>query len=212
MNIQEAGIDDLRSIAQCHQEAFPQSFSSALGLQFLIKNFRWYLDHPDAFLLVVRNDSGTILGYAGGLLMHEKSLHGSSTGIMQYAFSKAVLAMLIKPWLLFHPEMLPNYRLIMKNVLLKLFPSKKQANPLASSKKRIRSLGLVVIGTSKSARGKGVGSTLLQAFEEKGRVLQAERLHLSVKKINKTAIQTYERNGWRLAGEQALNLEMYKSL
>lgn len=212
MDILEARVEDLRSIAQCHREAFPHSFSSALGLQFLIKNFLWYLEHPDAFLLVVKNESDTTLGYAGGLLMHEKSVHGSSTSIMQFAFREAVIGLIMRPWLFFHREMWPNYRLIMKNIRLKLVPSKKVVHPSPGQKKKRNSLGLVVIGTSQSARGKGVGSALLQAFAEKGRALKAERLHLSVKKSNQTAIQAYERNGWLVAGEQAQNLEMYKPL
>lgn len=208
----EAKSKLLRDVSRCHVSAFPNAFSTSLGFHFLMKNYSWYLDHPDAFLLCARNENDKVLGYAGGLLMHEKSVHGSSTSIMQYAFKEAVINLLLRPWLFFHPEMRPNYRLILKNIRLKLFPQKKSAQPSVNSQKRIRSLGLVVIGTSKSARGTGVGSALLQAFEEKGRELNAERLHLSVKKSNKTAIQAYERNGWLVAGEQGQNLEMYKPL
>jgi ribosomal protein S18 acetylase RimI-like enzyme len=77
---------------------------------------------------------------------------------------------------------------------------------------RIRSLGLVVIGTSKESRGTGVGSAMLQAFENKGKELNAERLHLSVKKSNVAAIKAYERNGWKIAAEKGNNFEMHKWL
>lgn len=212
MNIYLAAERDVIDIAKCHREAFPSSFSSALGMPFLSKNFKWYLEHPDAFLLVARNENAEVLGYAGGLLMHEGSAHGSSTSIMQYAFWEAFSGLIRRPWLIIHREMLPNYRLIWKNIRLKLFPKKKFTKPPTEQKKRLRSLGLVVIGTSKESRGKGVGSALLQAFEIKGKELKAERLHLSVKKSNSKAIQAYSRNGWKVGGEQGVNLQMYKYL
>lgn len=212
MNINLAAERDVSVIVKCHREAFPSSFSSALGMSFLTKNFKWYLDHPDAFLLVARNENAEVLGYAGGLLMHERSAHGSSTNIMQYAFWEAFSGLIRRPWLIFHREMLPNYKLIWKNIRLKLFPVKKIIKPPTERKERIRSLGLVVIGTSKESRGKGVGSALLQAFEIKGKELIAERLHLSVKKNNSKAIEAYTRNGWKVGGEQGGNLQMYKNL
>lgn len=203
---------DLPEIAKCHQQAFPGSFSSGLGNSFLKKNFLWYLQHPDAFLLLARNSENKVIGYAGGLLVHEHSTHGSSTSMMQFAFREAVLAIIIRPWLCLHPEMFPNYRLILKNIRLKLFPVSESLLKQTATQPSTRSLGLVVIGTNRASRGTGIGSSLLQAFEKKGLELNAERLHLSVKKSNVAAIKAYERNGWEISAEKGNNFEMHKWL
>lgn len=212
MNIDIACEHDIRAIAYCHREAFPSSLSSALGMCFLIRSFQWYLANQDAFLLVAKDVNGLIMGYAGGLFVHKKSTHGSSTSMIQYAFKEAVIGMLIKPWLLFHPELFRNYRLILKNVRLKIFPQKKSNRSSVNCQKRIQSLGLVVIGTSNTERGKGVGSALLQAFENQGRILKAEHLHLSVRKNNLKAIKAYNKNGWMYMKETEEEIRMIKTL
>lgn len=210
MIIQSAREEDLKAIAKCHREAFSSSFSSGLGMRFLIRSFQWYITNQDTCLLILKDMNGQIIGYAGGLLRHGKTLHGSSTSIVQYAFKEALIGLLFRPWLFFHPEMWTNYRFIFNNIRLKIFSNKKSLQPFISSQKPTRSLGLVVIGTSKDLRGTGVGSALLQAFERKGKEFNAEQLHLSVRKNNERAILAYKRNGWKLICENDAEIQMIK--
>lgn len=202
----------LKEVCRCHKESFPKALSTSLGNRFLMKNYSWYFEHPDVFLLFAQSKKGEILGYAGGMLKHSKSAEGSSSSLIQYAFKEAVLAFLLRPWLLFHSETRRNYRLIFSNIKRKLFSKKRHMFSLAVDQKETISLGLVVIGTVKSARGKGLGSALLKSFEKTGVDMKVKQLHLSVKKSNSKAIQAYTRNGWKVCGEQGENLQMCKNL
>jgi ribosomal protein S18 acetylase RimI-like enzyme len=210
MNILLAKESDLNVISKCHLEAFPNSFTSALGERFLKKSFQWYLINDNTFLLVAKYSDGQIAGYAGGMVRNTNSLHGSSTSIIQYTFKELILAILIKPWIIFHPEILSNYTLIIKNIRLKIISLISSGKSKNKSTIKTNSLGLVVIGTSLGARGKGVGSNLLKAFELKGRSLKVQRMHLSVKKNNKEAIRAYKANGWIEGVLKGGDLQMYK--
>ncbi|UPG90159.1 GNAT family N-acetyltransferase [Luteibacter aegosomaticola] len=62
---------------------------------------------------------------------------------------------------------------------------------------------LYSIATKPQARGKGVGSALIEAAEEAARLRGCRALRLEVRKDNGVAIRLYERMGYRHIGEYA---------
>lgn len=203
---------DLLRVANCHQRAFPKSFSTQLGLSYLIKNFEWYIASENSFLIKVEIKN-KVVGYCGGMLIDNKTTKGSTSSIMQYTFKAAILALAKKPWLCLNKEVRGNINLILKNIVAKLGFFKKELNrPKAHSASRKISLGLVVIGTLPENRGQGLGYRLLTQFEQEARKRNAEQLHLSVKKSNVDAIRSYSRSGWKIKNESKENYEMIKPL
>jgi ribosomal protein S18 acetylase RimI-like enzyme len=60
---------------------------------------------------------------------------------------------------------------------------------------------LYSIATKPQARGKGVGSALIEAAEDAGRARGCRVLRLEVRKDNSVAIRLYERMGYHRIGE-----------
>jgi ribosomal protein S18 acetylase RimI-like enzyme len=214
MKIESCEKFDLKEVVKCHKEAFPYSLTTLLGSKYLIKNYEWYLENKDAFLLIIKsNDSSQVTGFAGGLLIHESSSHGSSSSVIQYTFRTTISALIIRPYLIFHPNMLLNYSLILRNVYLKVINKfLPKSNEQANFKNINRSLGLVVIGTNKESRGKGIGSSLLVKFEEMGKKMKVDEMHLSVNKNNIAAIKAYKKNGWYVKNTHKNNFVMSKNI
>jgi ribosomal protein S18 acetylase RimI-like enzyme len=182
-----------------------------MGIKYLQKNYLWYFSSEKTFLLVAKNDKSKIIGFAGGLIVDEHSIHGSSTSMIQFTFKEALLALLIRPWLFFHPQFLKNYLLIWKNIKLIIFSiNPYKLNFKFNNRFMESNVGLVVIGTLNSSRGRGVGSFLLIKFEEFVKNLGIENMNLTVKKTNITAIKAYERNEWSITAVGSTNLTMSK--
>lgn len=218
--IRNSTTKDLKDLAICHKSAFPESLSSKMGISYLSKMIEWYLSGDKKFLFQVE-ENGKVVGYCGGMVNDGTQATGSASGMIQHSFNDAVLAIAIRPWLLFHKELTSKYGLITKNIKRKLGLKKvkKKSNKIVNSsneKKEIKSIvpvaGLVVIGVSKEVMGKGYGSMLLQEFEKKAKESNIKKMALSVKSANSKAIKSYERNGWYITKETGDYYEMEKDL
>jgi ribosomal protein S18 acetylase RimI-like enzyme len=206
--------DDLKVVADCHREAFPESFSTKLGQAYLIKNYEWYLISNRRFLIKA-SIGGKVVGFVGGMLIDKSSTMGSTSSVMQYTFKQALVGLMIHPWLIFNVEVRKNIVLIARNIARKVGLSGKPrgthavvSNPLDV----VPSLGLVVIGNTPLYRGKGVGAKLLARFEVEANRIEVNQMHLSVRKKNLNAIKAYTRGGWLIKKEVGDNLEMIKVL
>ena len=205
--------NDLRAIAKCHRAAFPESLSSKLGLNYCMKMLSFYLD-DDRGVIFHLEDGGEIPGYCGGLRNKVPGRHGSATSMTQHTFRSLVFNLMIRPWLIFHPEIRANVPLIIKNIRLRFSGRKSKRNPTppAQNKEFIPSMGLVVIGVLPEYQGKGYGSLLLREFEARARKEGFRKIHLSVHKDNHQAIKAYERNGWVVDRVGIHEQSMYKML
>ncbi|MBK8551417.1 MAG: GNAT family N-acetyltransferase [Ignavibacteria bacterium] len=205
---------DLEKIAVCHRSAFPDSLSSKMGITYLKKMIEWYITDEKRFLFHIEENEKCI-GYCGGMIQDGTEATGSASGMIQYSFNEAIKAIMLRPWLLFHKELISKYRLIYKNFKMRfkkkdLNPKKKPAGKKPEVKER--KAGLVVIGVSANYQGKGFGSVLLREFENRAKEKKINLMELTVRNDNAAAIKSYERNGWvrfKLAGN---SLEMHKNL
>jgi len=202
---------DIESIAACHRKAFPNSLSSKLQPSFSIKLLTWYLDNPRGVIFHIE-EKGEILGYCGGIKTNSPELEGSSTSMAQYTFKLMVQSLFFKPWLIFHEENFNRIPLILKNVLLKIGLKQKKKNISIKLDRFVPFWGLVVIGVIPSHQGKGIGSELLQEFERLAKANNIRRIYLSVKKENKKAIKSYEKNDWQVSFCDKKSLSMFKNI
>ena len=208
--IEKSTYEDLNNIAHCHRDAFPQSFSTKLGHVYCMKMFEWYLSTDKTFLFHLTIDN-QIVGYCGGKV--ERALgSGSTSAMIQYSFNQAILSIITKPWLLFNKTMISNYYIIYKNILVKLGFKKKSGATKRLSKDTSISIGLVVIGVSRSYQRLGYGSKLLFEFEKKSKEYGAEKINLTVLPSNTNAIMSYEKNGWLVNKQTNKKTTMYKNI
>lgn len=214
MKIQYATPTDLIQIARCHIMAFPNSITSKLGVNSVRAMLGWYLSDDNKFLFYIRNENtNEIQGYCGGYIMDGRDI-GSATGMIQQSFNETLFALLRKPWLFFHPEVLKKYKFITRNILTRAGLYKHTLNrSLQNIESNIPlTAGLVVIGVNPEFQGKGIGSLLQQEFEVKAKLMGAKRLQLSVRKNNSQAVKSYQRNGYTIQKEEGPSYVMVKEL
>lgn len=207
--LRKAKMSDLEKIALCHQLAFPQALSTRLGKKIVRKMLEWYLADPKRFLLWIEKDNQCI-GYVGGMVSDGSQVHGSASGTIQYAFNELFCALVVRPWLWFHPEIVSRYKLILKNIYFRIT---KYNKPFKERKKHLLSasyVGLVVIGVHPQYQGKGYGALLLESFERKTIELGYKRMSLTVLMHNHPAIKSYTRNGWMISEYKGKSVNMQK--
>lgn len=206
---------DLQKIAVVHQSAFPKHLSSALGKSFIRKTLSWYLENPNNGFLLHLEDGGRVLGYVTAFYNNGILKHGSATTIGQFAFKQSIISFIFRPWLVFHPEVSIKWKLILKQILLKI-GLRKDNNELSLvpvENKLSNLCSLLSIGVSQQSQGRGYGSRLIQAFEKEAQIrFQPSVLELSVKSENLQAKAAYMRNGWKVKQESNGNCVMYKQL
>ncbi len=210
MEIRELKVEDIQDVARCHIKAFPSSLSSRLGLKYTKKSLEWYLNDKRAFLIWCAVDNKCV-GYCGGLRSDGVS-HGSTSSILQYTMQAAIIGLIKRPWLIFHPEIWKNRKLILKNFLRKF---KIKQNAVQETKNSIKpnieiSVGIVGIAVLPSFQSKGIGTFMLKAFEARVSSFNLHRMHLSVRKNNFKAINAYKKNGWEIKDENFNSLSMIK--
>src|SRR5437764_11289424 len=108
--LQQTQSSQIRDVAICHQHCFPDSFSSKLGLTYSYKTFEWFLVAENRFLFHIEWQN-RVIGYYGGFKSSFPG-DGSTSGMLQYAMKEAVQRLIKKPWLLFHPDLIKRYPLI----------------------------------------------------------------------------------------------------
>lgn len=190
----------LPDVAACQVACFPDSLATKLGKGYVQKSLEWFLDHPRRFLFHVMKD-GKVAGYCGGF-MPSRLGDGSSSGMLQHAFSKAIKGILVKPWLAFHPEVVQYYPFIWRNIKRKFTSSLQPAPSIGTAQPFKPYVGLVVIGVHPKFRGSGVAQTLMAEFEKRALMLNQCETYLTVKKDNPRAIKAYQKFGWLIDDEK----------
>lgn len=208
--IRDSKQHDLIQLANCQMKCFPNSFSTKLGSNYIQKTLHWFFSENGRFLFHVVDDKNNIVGYCGGFVPRFYG-DGSSTGMLQHAFKQAMVGVILKPWLLFHKELLPLYPLIIRNIRKKIFNTKPKPTTQQLQNYKIRA-GLVVIGVLPECRGTNVISLLMNEFEVKAVELKIFETALSVKKDNYRAIKAYNKFGWDVIEESASTYVLGKKI
>ena len=213
MKIVASGFDDLRYIASCHRSAFPSSYASKLGKRFCVRMFRWYLETNNGILFHSVDEKGICTGYCGAIINDGKLDSGSSSTIMQYCFTHGIAALCLKPWLFFDPDVISNYKLIQRNILVKVGFKKNERTIASKAKLKANPhIGLVAIGVRSRMQGKGIGSLLLKELDKKTTNLGIGKMKLTVEETNTAALKVYITNGWDIVSSASGKVLMSKDL
>lgn len=202
---------DLAAIADCHRAAFPDALTSKMGKRYLRKVFSWYLSTNHTFLFFIKQ-SNTIIGYCGGMVVDGSLAHGSASSMTQHTFNEGIKALLVRPWLLLHPDFLARYKFFARNILTRIRNRFGKQEIRSAPKPKVPHTGLVVIGVAPAFQGKGYGSVLLKEFERITLERGLSKMILSVNSDNNQAIQSYTRNGWIIANVKGKSTSMEKAL
>jgi ribosomal protein S18 acetylase RimI-like enzyme len=209
--ILQARQADLRKIANCHRKAFPDTLTSKMGDTFLIKMFDWYLSTNHTFLFFTEQ-SNTVVGYCGGMIVDGTFAHGSASSMTQHTFNEAIRAFLLRPWLLLHPDFLSRYSFFARNIFVRFKNKISKKEIRSAAKPRDPYMGLVVIGVDPLFQGKGYGSCLLIEFEKTTLQRGLKKMLLTVNTDNRPAIKSYLRNGWVVYKVDGKSTSMEKRL
>lgn len=200
---------DLDDLTICYSKAFPKSFAVALGHNYVRITLDWFLSVEGNFLFhVVEPKSGMVIGFCGGLINDGIKRRGSSSEMIQYAFNEGLKGILMKPWLLFHHQMVGKYRLAFKNLKKRIIGT-KIALPYKQGEV-VPFTGLVVIGVHDQFQNKGLSKILLAEFEKRSKNLGMNKMKLTVNKNNLQAIHAYKKNGWKIDEERSTSFSMIK--
>ncbi len=167
--------------------------------------YEWYLASEFTFLTALFERERCI-GFVGGLCRDAKTQMGSSSGMAQYSFRAGIVAMLKRPWLVFHPVLISRYRFVLRNIRTKILGR----NRVRASGATSPSAAVVTIAVLPERQGQGLGSKLLVDFERIAVSRGFKNLQLTVRASNLNAIHAYERNGWTVAKRSGDDLEMHK--
>ena len=207
MLVNKVKAEDIDNVALCHILAFPDSFSSRLGIKYIKKMLEWFIISNNRFLISIKKEN-QIVGYLGGA-----KGYGSTSSMIQYAFWQGVISIATKPYLLLDSKLHPRIRLIIKNIRKKFsFHYKKNTfrkKKIAKSETDV-SIGLIVIGVHPEHRRLGIGSAMLNYFIIQSKLLGGDFGHLSVKSSNLKAIDAYLENHWEIvsADKDSTNLRI----
>ena len=207
-SVKRSQISNLPDIANCHISCFPKSLATRLGRGYVQKTLEWFLVDPNRFLFHI-TINGNVAGYCGGF-MPLKAGDGSSSGMLQYAFKQAISGIAKNPLLLFHAEVLPNYRFLWHNVKRRITGKAKPIKVVAPSTPFKQYVGLVVIGVHPDFRGQGLAQQLMSEFEMRTKEFHQKEMVLSVKKDNSRAIKAYSNFGWSTKEEHDNTFVMHK--
>lgn len=168
-------------VVDLHLEAFPQFFLSSLGPRFLGLFYQGLIDCPSGILLVARSQSHGPTGFVGGAV--------DESAFFKWLLDNRRVEFLLEAAKLGvrHPNKIPRlWRARRRDASAASFPEPAS---------------LLTIGTHPTARGTGVGRSLLLAFEEQ--LLEAGSLsyHLTTDAYeNEVANRFYAANGMERAG------------
>ncbi|MDP1844471.1 MAG: GNAT family N-acetyltransferase [Sediminibacterium sp.] len=204
--------DELKIIAKCRIKAFPNSFSSKLGLRYVQKMLSYYITGNN-FLIYLENN-GECLGFVTGMVPDGDFLCSTREAI-DMTYKDILKELVFKPWLLFHPVIISNFYLVGELIRNKISGAAgSESNhtlPLETPPEILNSVGLIDIAVAPDHQKNGYGSLLLKSFEEQCNLIGKKRMHLSVKPENIAAIKAYKKNNWKILAQTDKQITFFKN-
>ncbi len=184
------GLQDIPAVVDAHRANFPHGFFARLGPRFLRRYYRTFLDGPLAVALVVELAGGPA-GYLVGVLdpvQHRRLL------LTYHGFALAVCGLL---GLMRRPTVLTRFLATRVRRYSSALTRSRGGSFGTESGPRLAVLSHVVV--SNDARGRGLGTLLVDAFVEQARGAGRDRACLVTIAGSTGAGAFYDKVGWRHA-------------
>lgn len=170
----------LEEVSLLHMEAFKDYPSVKLGKIYIKAFLKLFLESKFSICFVAVEGT-KICGYVIGIEKDKLKI--------KKIFPIIFLSFLRKPYLIFNKRMLNKIYQKIRN-LLKI--DKEILTLLPAS-----FISIVGIGVAPENKGRGIGYSLMEAFEEEAIKLGYKAMRLSVYSNNKPARRLYEKRGWK---------------
>lgn len=202
-------FEELKEIAQCHASCFPDSFSSNLGKEYIVKTLEWYLLQSNRKLIYFESN-GQVAGYCG-YFFHVNETSGSTTGMFQHAFKVGIKRLIIKPSIIFKFDInIVKIRFLFKQLYIKILKIiTTKGNKILPKESGVKTCGLVVIGVNPEFQGAGISDDLMLYFKNDLIMKECSYGILSVKPANTRAINFYKRNNWTIHTQNSNTIVMH---
>lgn len=185
---------DLIQVARIHKDQFPTHYLGQFSVSLLEEFYKNLLNHECVF--IVAEEDNNILGFViGG---EWKKISGYLHFFMRKYFLRSMLESAIRP---------RTWRKSIKKIVSLLGHEEQDPNNLDN----IENFTLLSIATGKQTQGRGVGSGLLQAFNNEMKKI-TKRYYLSVQDTNIRAINFYKKNGFEEAYRCSGEIQMIKAI
>ncbi len=201
VQVRKAESSDLLEIGRCHIISFPGEFMSQMGICWLKSLYNEFIKHPRGISLVAVDNENNIIGFAFG---GERKIRDTflKNAVYKYCFLiffKFLTCKIIRKKLIRH--------------LAHIFRSKgHEGNSKDEESDQGLQGSLLSIGVSPRAQAKGVGTLLVQNFEQHAKNMGFNKMMLTVRKDNLKAIQFYKKNGWNEISEIETEKKFIKNL
>lgn len=189
-----ANKEDLKQIAKIHKEQFPTHYLGQFNQNLLICFYSYLLDSKNVF--VVAEESNRILGFVIGgewKYIESKLNQFIKENVLKYVWQIAI-----------HPKTWAKSA----QKLISLIHKPKHDYVLLDDTEKYT---LLSIATAKNSQGKGIGRSLVEAFDAEIKKI-GTRYFLSVQDTNENAIRFYKRKGFKQANKIPGELQMIKEL
>jgi len=180
-----AGGDMVRAVSHVHLEAFSGYLNARLGRGYASALIDWFVREKEkaiAIAAIDRNDR--VIGYAMGAPV------SLTRRLRQDMFWVTARSIILRPLVLFDRRLWKVGKRRISD-----FVAPRDVHP--SSDLPEPTMSLFGIGVALSHRKIGVGRQLMQAFEDKARLLEMRSLLLWVHEDNIATRRFYEQCGWR---------------
>ena len=182
-----ATIDDIDLLVALHFKCFnaKDHIIIKFGKPFVLASFRWFITSPKAFVVIAKQDEH-LIGY------QTVSEGPYNVPMFLAGWREALLRLIFRPWLVFHPELLRRIRIL-------LFQPQK--NTLENDKTG----HLAFIGVDSNFRGMGIGKALVIASIRACRERGMSAIITGVLRQNKNSISMLESAGLVIVPELDTN-------
>jgi teichuronic acid biosynthesis glycosyltransferase TuaC len=175
----------LGAVVKLHFEAFAGYLNICLGTRYITTFINWFIHAEQAIAIAAVDSHQEVIGYAiGAPLDYHRALN-------RELFWIVVIQVLMRPSLLFEVRFWNKVRARLRSLL-----GRPQAQHAGLGLPE-PTMSLVAIAVAPSARRKGVGLRLMQAFDARAAELGMRSLLLSVYSNSAGARHFYEMCGWR---------------
>ena len=193
MNLRPLTVADLPAIAAVHQDAFPRTVASRLGLEASRRQYESLMSGPYATAGLGAFERDRLVGFC-----FVGVRHASDRDFIRRHAGFLIWRLCSRPWLLADAVICRRLGLAVTQLwACRPRLRKRPTAEVGESKSAPASYGIQYLAVDPLFRGRGVGQNLVAAGESLAREQGFSEIQLSVETNNTPAIGLYLRMGWQ---------------